>query len=157
MAAAESAHKRICDAVAAAIVALGLTDYPNAHVIDDEHVLVRWGIETEPKGFPCVFVSPVGTVSVTGGTNERDDWSRPVTIYIADRISLAQHGAMDAVLLWPERISKRFIQQRLAVEGLTHCWGQFNPSPVLDTAIVQAFSLLVEPIFFNFISREARG
>ena len=150
---AESTHMTLCQAVADAIVALELPSYPDEVAIGADRVLVRWGIDIRPIKLPAVFILPVGTKAVVGGTNGSDDWAYPVSIYLVDRQSLEDPAPMDSVLLWRERIERRFIYQRLGPAMVC----QFNSSPVLDDRLVQAYQLLAEPIFFAFIVREARG
>ena len=151
---ASSTHKGIADAVVTAIVALQLGDYPNGNVIDVDHVVASWGIEKEPKGFPAIFVVPTGTVSVIGGTNERDDISYPIGIFPVDRQPLLDPDFIDTALGWVQTIRKKFVAQRLT----TLAWNCIvDPSPVLDTAVLEGFSLLCSPLYLRFISRETRG
>lgn len=148
-----STHKTLCDAVADAIVGMELVDYPNEETIEADRVLVRWGIDDEPVKLPAIFISPVGTVVQNGGTNERDDWVYPVTVYFVDSVSLADHEALDAMLEIRERISRKFVSQRLASAYKCEVQG----SPVLDERLTAAFQILVEPIYLAFTCRELRG
>jgi hypothetical protein len=151
---ANSTHKNIADAVVTGIVALALTDYPNSNVIGSDRVLARWGIETEPKKLPCIFVVPTGTWSVVGGTNERDDISYPMGIFPVDRQAIEKAEFIDTALYWVQQIRKKFIYQRLS----TYAWNCLvDPAPVLDTAVLKGFELICPPVFLRFISRETRG
>lgn len=150
-----SNHKAICDAVASAIVTLALTDYPNLNTIGSSRIKVRWGIEIEPIQLPAIFISPIGTKQMQGGTNERDDWGYPVSIYIVDRQTIEEYAPMDKVLEWRELIEKLFVSKRLTT--VANLPTQYNGSPILDEAIVKAFQLLTQPIFLTFVNRETRG
>jgi len=154
---AASTHKTIGDAVVAQIVALELRDYPNNNLIGSSRVVFHWGIEIATIQLPGIFVSPVGTKSVSGGTNERDDWVYPISIYICDRQSLTDPLVMDAALNWRERIERRFIGQRLPGAAQVNLPTAYNASPVIDDKIVSAFQVLVEPIFLSFFCRQTRG
>lgn len=151
---AASTHKQIADAVAAVIAAAGLVDYPDGNAIGAARVLVRWGIEVQPNDLPAIFVQPNGNKSIIGGTNERDDVAYPIRVDVVDRQSILEPDAMDAVLFWREVIESKFRNQRLSTIAF-NCL--FDTSPILDAAWASKYQLVVEPLFFRFIVRQARG
>jgi len=144
---ATSRHKSIADAVAASIVALNLTSITsNVHVF--------WGADVEAVLLPCVFVCPIGQKTYRFGTNERSDHGWPISVYIADRVSLREPETIDAACVWREAVEREFIDQRLSTLAYI-C--ELDAVPIIDPEFLRNYQMLVSPIRLRFWSRETRG
>ena len=146
---ATSRHKQIADAVAAAIIALNLTDITSK-------VHVYWGMDDEAVNLPAVFVCPIGMKTYKPATNERDDHGWPISVYVCNRQSLKDDALIDAACVWRETIENEFIWQRLpGVSQVNNC--EPDSVPIIDPEFLRRYQLLVSPLRLRFWTRETRG
>lgn len=148
---ADSAHKKILDAMVTAIQSIGLSG------VTSSNVKVLWGIDTKQGTFPAIFVCPAGTETAQPYTNERDRIDYPCAVFILDRTPLDGTGKIDTALRWRQQIRQEFHEQRLSVTGVTVLVVRADPSPILDVSLAGEFQMLVEPLVFRVSSLETRG
>ncbi len=99
--------------------------------------------------YPYVVIAPIGSVTVGGEDNARDDYIYPVVVGMIDNRDTVLLGDLDRNLLWAEKITDHFMENRFAgVTGMTSC--KVQPLSTIAPDQWRDNSLFVSGLILNF-------
>jgi hypothetical protein len=153
--ASQSVHYRCLLATQAVFQALALVP-PEQVLVFQRPVFFDPGSRPDAYTLPIVLISPTGREGLAGSLTGRDDVVYPVAVSITDRKLGAYEADLARDLLWRQKISRAFRNQRLAgvPEVIT---AGVVPDWILDPGVLAQARLWKSGFLINFTSREPRG
>lgn len=146
-----SIHNIILDAVKAKILALSLTG------IQSTRLLKRWipRVWEEADNTPSCIIAPPGREQMIGMLNNKDDVGYPVVVCFLDKLNQDVTKNMERDLLWRQRVSRAFREQRIPGAPLVYKT-IVEPDAIVDPTAYQN-GYLASLMILRAVTRETRG
>lgn len=152
----QAVYDKLCDEIVSTIQT-AITAGTISGVTVAANVSKMWALDDKAKDFPHVFVTPPrgGQEQQSGGTNLRDDWTKPIQVSLVDRCHEDYTTGFSDATLARERLIRLFANKRLStVSELAKV--TIQPLPIVQFLVDGAYQYRISAFILGNQTREVR-